>query len=700
MWYTGAMVSRTPPPTARRAYVRVVVWLVALIVLAGLAAWFAMRVQRQLASYSDVSSSIPRAADKSYGVTADLSGLTGTELEDALRRMKGLGLRWLRQPFPWAEIEPVRGKFRWEAWDRVVAAARAHDLDVITVLDTAPVWARPPESSLHTPPTELSDFGAFARAVAQRYGDRLDVYQVWDEPNLSAHWGDRYVEPRAYAHLLREAAINVRAADSDAIILTAALAPTLERGPLNLNEMDFLARLYAANAGEWFDVLAAQPYGFRAAPEEPPAVGSLDFTRATLLRRVMTAHGDAGKPIWITGFGWSALPPEWDGAPSPWPAVSSEDQERYTAQAISFARSDWPWLGPMLFSAWDAGLLPADDPRRGLALVDGETDLPPAAGLRQAEPHDDIATVGTYPAAHPSGHYTGAWRLTPDGADVPREPPASFVVRFEGTRLDLLVRRGEFKGFLYVTVDGQPANWLPEQDGHAYLLLYDPLEEPAEVTVARYLPDGRHTAVIEAEGGWYQWPLVGWRVVREADVRLLTAGLALAGLLALAALGGLLRTALSLPLRAWVRWLSAHYLALGTPAHASLLVVAASAFYFAPGSLPSLALLGLLFLCVLPRPDLTLALVAFSLPFFLLPKSLVGRTISMTEVLLILVAVALVTRRTLRLSDVVDVPGVPPAGTRPPVGPCWLDGAAWALTALGLLSALPAVLPLSGAAWM
>jgi O-antigen ligase len=425
----------------------------------------------------------------------------------------------------------------------------------------------------------------------------------------------------------------------------------------------------------------------------------------------MTAHGDADKAIWITSFGWSVLPPTWGGAPSPWPAVSSEDQERYTAQAMSLARSSWPWLGPVLIAAWDAGLLPADDPRRGLALVDGDTDLPPAAGLRQVIPHDDTATVGTYPATHASGHYTGAWRLAPEGADVPRpaqvgtgaephEPAASLAIRFEGTRFDLLVRRGEYKGLLDVTVDGQPANWLPKQDGHAYLSLFDPLEEPAEVTVARYLPDGLHIAVIEAEGGWYQWPLVGWRVGREADVRSLTAGMVLAGLLALVALGGFLRTALTLPLRDWVRRLSTHYLAPSTPAHAALLVVVALAFYFVPGSLPSLALLGLLFLCVLPRPDLALALVAFSLPFFLLPKSLLGRTISMTEVLLILVAMAFVVRRALPRSGVADASAVQPAGRRRPGDPRWLDGAAYALTALGLLAALPAVLPVSGAAWV
>ncbi len=37
-------------------------------------------------------------------------------------------------------------------------------------------------------------FAAFARAFAERYGSTIDDYQIWDEPNLTAAWGD--TEPR------------------------------------------------------------------------------------------------------------------------------------------------------------------------------------------------------------------------------------------------------------------------------------------------------------------------------------------------------------------------------------------------------------------------------------------------------------------------------------------------------------------------
>ncbi|MCS7261569.1 MAG: hypothetical protein NZ765_12475, partial [Anaerolineae bacterium] len=366
----------TRPEPLRPLLVR----LVGLLLSLGLVLWLGWRLHAALATYPGLSPTVWGAADKTYGVTAALHDLSAVEVERELEHIARLGLAWLRLPFPWAQIEAQRGQFDWARWDALVQAAARHNLRILALLDTTPAWARPPESPLHTPPTELSDFGAFAQALAQRYGAQIDAYQVWDEPNLSAHWGERYVEPRQYARLLREAAIAIRTVDAEATILTAALAPTLEQGPLNLNEMDFLEQLYRANAAQWFDAVAAQPYGFRAPPEEAPAPQRLNFARIVLLRRVMERHGDHTKAVWITGFGWSALPADWEGALSPWPSVSAEEQARYTAEAVAWARAHWPWLGPMCFPAWNAQLLAPPDPRRGLALVDGERALPPLIG--------------------------------------------------------------------------------------------------------------------------------------------------------------------------------------------------------------------------------------------------------------------------------------------------------------------------------
>ena len=671
---------------------RTLAWMAVALVLVGVGVWLGITLRQRVAAMPGLAPQVPLAADKSYGVSTDLTGLSADELASALARMRAGGLRWVRQPFRWAVIEPAPGQFEWQAYDRVVGAVADHGMQLIAVLDTTPAWARPSGSPASTPPRELADFGRFARVLAARYGDRLDVYQIWDEPNLSAHWGDRFVDPGAYADLLREGAINVRAADPQAFILTAALAPTLETGPLNLNEADFLEQLYLTHASEWFDAVAAQPYGFAAAPDAPADRQQLNFERVRWLRQVMERHHDERKAVWITSFGWHAASSSAGLGTSPWPSVTPEQQEAYTAQAIALARREWPWLGPMLAAAWDADRLAGTDARRGLALTAGEVWLPTGKAMTDAA-GDVSASVGWYPAHHPSGQYVGEWRFStptrsalppappggPSRADIPRSLPAQLIIAFEGTRLDLSVQRGVFNAFLYVTVDGQPANQLPQYAGRAFLGLYDPLEQTAEVTLARHLPDGRHTAVIEAEGGWYQWPIQAWRVSREADVRGLQIGLVGVAALASAALGGALLSARRLPLISWGAGLCRAYLRLGTPVHGVMVAGSALAFYLAPGTALSLIMLAVLGLAIWMRPDLGLALVAFSIPFFLAPKALVGHTIAMTEVGLVLVASAYVARR------------VWAAFTEAPRRLDWL---AWLLTAIAALFAFLTVVPL------
>ncbi len=582
------------------------------------------------------------AADKGYGVTLPLAQVN----ETVLAQLRQNDLTWLRLPLDWASLEPAPGQFNWAELDRALAEA-GPDFKIIAVLQTTPEWARPANSPPMTPPAETGDFGNFARALAVRYGDKIEAYQIWHEPNLSANWGNGFVDPSAYADLLREAALNLRAADPQALILTAALAPTLENGPLNLNEPAYLTQLYQAKANRWFDIVAGQPYGFDAEPDDPARPDALNFARLELLRQVMLAQGDAATPIWATAFGWNALPADWAGQPSPWRSDTPETQAHRTAAAIAQARQNWPWLGPMLAIRWDADDLPAADPVRGFALSQNE---PVLAAIRAAATQSPLASPGRYPVDHPSGLYSSGWRLAQTNADIPREAPRTLTLPFEGTRLDLTIQRGPFRGYLWVTVDGQPANALPrDESGRSYVVLYDPLRESAEVTLARYLSPGPHQAVIEAEGGWGQWAITGWTVSQEPDPRPAPLGLTVAGTLALlAGLGWLLwllraPAALARQLWAWGEVLVALFAILGPRGQLVVTFALALAVYLLPGW-GSLLFLPLLALAVLIRPDLGLALVAFTLSFFLAYKQWPIGSFSPVELALALCAAGLVFR--------------------------------------------------------
>jgi O-antigen ligase len=562
---------------------------------------------------------IPFAVDKTLGINTDLSRLDSGAREEALMSMEAAGFHWLRQRFSWDAIEPEQGTFDWKVWDNIVEEAARHNLGLIAVLDGSPVWARAggdAENAL-APPIETRAFGDFAAALALRYGDRIDHYQVWDEPNIAPHWGAREIDPAAYARLLREGAIRIRAADDGAVILAAALAPNVEPGGANMSDVQFLDALYEQGAAEWFDVAAAQPYDFDQPVDALPDPEKLNWRRVALLRNAMEAHGDDETAVWAASFG------------------VSEATRQALSGAVEQAREDWPWLGPMVWAAWSP-----DDAHGVYALTGVNGEAGPSYGaLQSLATASAVAWPAAYPADHPSGSYEGNWRVTPSGADIGRNGDR-LTITFRGTRLDLAVRRGDYRAFLFVTVDGQPANALPrDTNGGAYVVLYDPLGAQDTVTLARDLADSEHVAEIVAERGWGQWAIVGWSVLREVPARLPWLP-GLLGLVAAAVLGVTVY-------RAWrdrvlladsVSMVVARYRALDDRLVLALTAMSAILLYAMVGTIPTLLALGLLALLLFLYPQMGLPLVALALPFSQLGRPLLGKVFSMVEILTLLTA--------------------------------------------------------------
>ena len=637
------------------------------------------------------------------GVNVALEQYGDEELEAALARIAAGGFVWVRQSFYWSQIEPEPGRFDWAVPDRILAAlARYPQLRLVAVLDDDPPI---PPADRYTAPTAGSDrFAGFARAFAARYGAQVDYYQVWDEPNLADHWGGSPVNPPAYADLLARTARAIRATDRSfalpstefipsrveglgastagpaARILLAGLAPTVETGPQNLSDVRYLEQLYQAGAAPYFDIVAGKPYGFDTGPDDRCADEAvLNLSRLLLLREVMVKHGDAGKPVWASHWGWNALPPGWTGAPSIWGQTDEETQAARTVAALERARAEWPWAGALILDHFQPAAAP-DDPRWGFALVgpDGAPRPVYEAVAAWAAALPDAAPVGGYPALNPWATCEGDWRVGPIGADVGRSTGFTTdrstrlttspdgdraTFRFEGSTVALTVRRGLYRAFLYVTVDGMPANRLPQDGidgaGRAYVVLYDSDPTVATVPLATGLSPGPHTVEIVAEGGQGQWVLVDWRVGAEPArdgygwkvAGLVVAGLVLAALLIRdarrvewAALG---RTFLGWPEWAQVAlvvglvgllWTAAGASWGQNVSSASCSLLLASCFLFSLLMLPVLAALFAL------RPDLGLALVAFAAPFYLHPGGMLYRALSLPEVLVVLCGVGVVGR--------------------------------------------------------
>lgn len=270
------------------------------------------------------------------------------------------GFHWLRQEFPWADIEiSGKGNFEdtrntptvsaWAKYDNIVALADKYHLEIIARLSSTPAWAHTKVTGTFAPPDNYTDYADYAVAVAEHFKGRIHYYQIWNEPNGNGEWGEQQVNPEAYTQLLCETYKRLKAVDPNIVVLSAALTPTTEVGGDNLNEMIYLQRMYDAGAGACFDIMSAQGYGLASGPtDQRISPTTVNYNRPLYIRDTMVRNGDEHKPIWISEMNWNAVPKD-SGLPAPYGQVTLDQQARYAPLAYARAREDWPWIGVINF---------------------------------------------------------------------------------------------------------------------------------------------------------------------------------------------------------------------------------------------------------------------------------------------------------------------------------------------------------------
>lgn len=591
----------------------------------------------------------PRPANL-RAINLDLAEVNETKLAE----LRGFG--WLRIVFDLNEPDKTN-------WASAISTATAHSFQIIAVLHQS----HPTCATLSCPPAPQPPnpqaLAQLASQFAETYGAYIDVYQVWDEPNLYTGWWGRSPSATEYAALLQAAYTALKTADPAATVLAAALAPTAETGPDNLSELIYLQQLYDLGASAFFDAAAGKPYGYATSPDDRQADPQLfNFSRLVLLRQVMEQNGDAHKLLWAGSFGWNTHPD------SIWGRVTPDEQTAYTQRAYARAEQEWPWAGPL---ALNGGSADETHPLSGFNLNSPITPSP------------SFAIPGNYPAQTPFATYTGAWEFSELGADIPEDfAHAQITFTFQGSDFGLRVRRGDYRAYLYITVDGVPANRLPRDERGAYLVLTSPTLKPEleTILVADGLdPDKPHTVVIQPERGWDQWAVAGFTVGRHPPVGEFYSGvvllLTLIGLSTfgvwwwgrrlawgraaqtLQAFWSRLSTALQvlitslvsvlLYFSAWLTFdtqITTFTRRFGDTAPIVFTALTAGVFYFSPSFLIALAALAVLFILYYLRPDIALAFIVFFIPFFLFPRMLWERGASLLEVSVWLTFIAVLFR--------------------------------------------------------
>ncbi|GAA2570032.1 hypothetical protein GCM10010435_50250 [Winogradskya consettensis] len=280
---------------------------------------------------------------------------------------------YIRSDLGWQYLEPIKGDWRWDTFDRVITDARANNLRYLAILHTVPGWANG-NAGDYGPAADTALLNNYCYQTAKHYIPMgVMDYEVGNEINLP-HPGLSTPNGAAYARTtLIPCVAGVRKAASElgtkANIVFGALAPTDWTG--GADPFTYLSDAYANGAKGLLDAVGWHPY----TGSYTPAGSSHMNQDSQKLYDIMSANGDAADKLWATEYG---LPT----------GGSNSFTEARQASDLTEAYDVWyakPFAGPMFYySARDTGTSATDREQHfGVLRFDGSAK-PAYAALKAA----------------------------------------------------------------------------------------------------------------------------------------------------------------------------------------------------------------------------------------------------------------------------------------------------------------------------
>jgi hypothetical protein len=304
---------------------------------------------------------------------------------EMLDQVRGTHATIVRTLVTWANVAPTRPAnaadpfdpaYQLNDLDELVRNTQARDMELIITLWGTPKWANGGKTPNFLP-TKLSDFTAFARAVASRYSGRypgypyVRFYSIWNESNLQLFLAPQFdaqgrsVGPRNYAKLAAAGYSGVKAGNAGAKVAVGSTSSAgrdkVLKGKSATHSPGRFAQLVAAaNPRLKFDAWAQHPYPVPANQKPLQKVKWPNVTLSAFPRfekSLDTWFKRKNVHIWITEYGHEV---KQDGEPN---GISRSQQAAYAAQALAVAKKDprvdmfiWFVFRDHATSQWQSGL--------------------------------------------------------------------------------------------------------------------------------------------------------------------------------------------------------------------------------------------------------------------------------------------------------------------------------------------------------
>ncbi|MDD5236093.1 MAG: cellulase family glycosylhydrolase [Candidatus Omnitrophica bacterium] len=206
------------------------------------------------------------------------------KIVQAARLMKEAGIGFVRTDFLWEDIEPSKGKFVFDKYERIVRILAQNQIKILGVLQYNTPW----KGAWNSAP-DIDLFAAYARRTVNRFKGDVKYWEIWNEPDSEIYW-----QPQdgleTYTNLLKKVYPAIKEEDPSARVLMGGLSQNFTRN---------LGQIYKYGAKEYFDIVNIHPF---TNPLIPNAMEILKLFYDEV-RAVLVKNNDSQKEIWFTEIG-------------------------------------------------------------------------------------------------------------------------------------------------------------------------------------------------------------------------------------------------------------------------------------------------------------------------------------------------------------------------------------------------------------
>jgi len=189
---------------------------------------------------------------------------------------------WILNTFYWHRIEPEKDVFNFSSYDLFVGYVKKQNKKIVGVLGYGTEYSYPEgKTKFYISQKMMPSFLHFVEETVRRYKGQVDVWSIWNEPNISFWSGtdDEFYE------LTKLTAERIRKTDPNAYIIGGVFL----RSPAK-----FIKKMHEAGGIKDLDALAFHPYAVNPS-------GSMNvYDKFTKILSNINYSG----PVWITEMGY------------------------------------------------------------------------------------------------------------------------------------------------------------------------------------------------------------------------------------------------------------------------------------------------------------------------------------------------------------------------------------------------------------